>query len=104
MVKFNPHKRLEKINEELYLLEKEEKQFMMKKYKSKPKRYIDVESSIFFLVIEKMQIEKTINFFKVEFDKIAKKYPEHYWRWQFFGKCLFPDNDWHFKKKENAQK
>ena len=97
MIKFNPHKRLEKINEELYLLEKEEKQFMMKKYKSKPKRYIDVESSIFFLAIEKMQIEKTINFFKVEFDKIAKKYPEHYWRWQFYAKILNPD------KKQEAR-
>jgi len=37
MVRYNPHKRLEKINEELYLLEKEEKQFMMKKYKNKTK-------------------------------------------------------------------
>ena len=89
--RFNPYERIKKINEELYLLEKEEKQFMMKKYKFKPKRYIDIENSIFFLVIEKIQIEKVINFFRVKFDKVNKKYPEHYWRWQFFAKILNPD-------------
>ncbi len=99
MMRYNPHKRLKEINDELCLLEKEERRFMMKKYKSKPKRYIDVERIIFFLVMEKMQIEKVINFFRYDFEKIAKKYPKHYWRWQFFGKSLFPD-----LKSENKNK
>jgi hypothetical protein len=93
---YNPYKRIEEIDEDLKILEAEEKEFMKKRYKSKPRRYLNVEKKIFFLVIEKLQIEKCLNYFNKEFKIIEKKYPEHYWRWQFYGKILNPDKVIHF--------
>ena len=91
MKSYNPFERIKEIESKLLPLENEEKEFMKKKYKIKPKRYTDVESEIFLLVIEKLQIEKLISYFQEKFDKVEKKYPEHYWRWQFYGKVLCPD-------------
>jgi len=91
---YNPYKRIKEINEELKPLELEESKFMedmKKKPKLKSKRYIEVERDIFYLVIELKEIEKVIHYFQKKFNKIEKKYPEHYWRWQFFAKILNPD-------------
>lgn len=88
---YNPYVRIREIDEKLKLLEVKEKGFMDKKYKVKPREYTQLESEIFLLAIEKLQIEKVIKYFVGQFDKIEKKYPEHYWRWQFYGKVLNPD-------------
>ena len=40
--------------------------------------------------IEKGKLEEREKI-KKKFMEIEKKYPEHYWRWQFFGKVLFPE-------------
>ena len=91
MKSYNPFERIKEIDIKLKPLEDEEKEFMRKKYKIKPKRYTDVESEIFLLAIEKLNIKKVINYFKEEFDKVEKTYPEHYWRWQFYAKKLNPN-------------
>ena len=87
----NPFKRIKEIDERLKILEVKEKVFMEKKYKIKPREYTNLESEIFLLAIERLQIERVIKYFINQFDKIEKKYPEHYWRWQFYGKVLNPD-------------
>jgi len=91
MKNYNPYERIREIDEKLKILEVKEKDFMKKKYKIKPREYTNLESEIFTLVIEKLQIEKVIKYFIYQFDKIEKKYSEHYWRWQFYGKILNPD-------------
>lgn len=89
---YNPYERIKEIDEKFKILEVKEKDFMKKKYKIKPRKYIQLESEIFFLAIEKLQIEKVIKYFIKQFDKIEDEYPEHYWRWQFYGKILIiPD-------------
>ena len=95
MILNNPHKRIEEIDKELKPLEEKEQYYKNKRLTSKQwkemRAYEEVKSSIFFLVIEREIIRKTIKYFKGEFNKIEKKYPEHYWRWQFFAKILNPD-------------
>ena len=91
----NPYERIEEINKELKPLEEKEqyyknKRLTLKRYKER-KEYDEVKSKIFFLVMERLIIQDTIKYFKKEFNRIEKKYPEHYWRWQFFYKILFPD-------------
>ena len=40
---------------------------------------------------------------KEEYNRIAEEYPEHYWRWQFFGKVLFPDKKLLSKIGDNSE-
>jgi len=91
----NPHERINEINKELKPLEKKEQYYKNKRLTSKQwkemKQYDEVKSSIFFLVMEREIIKNTIKYFQKKFNKVEKENPEHYWRWQFYGKVLFPD-------------
>ena len=61
---FNPYQRIKEIDAELEPLELREKAFMNKGFKRKPFELEKIEQTIFFLVIEKNHIEKTINYFE----------------------------------------
>ena len=104
----NVHERIKEINKELLSLEEKEKYYKTLKITSRQHKeredYEDVKSSIFFLVMERQIIQKTIDYFKKEFKRVEKEYPEHYWRWQFYGKILSPDKVIPFTSDKQEEK